>query len=66
MELKDRPPQMSGMDLQRDLDLQRADELVSLHYDVKLKYSEIGTDQELEKAGRDVDNVAAALNRSQR
>ncbi|KIW71445.1 hypothetical protein PV04_03613 [Phialophora macrospora] len=54
----------SGSDTGRDKDLQRVNELVSLHYDVKLKYLETGPDPELERAGRDVDEVLAALSRS--
>ena len=49
---------------QRDHDLQRADQLVSLHYDVKLKYQDTGPDPEFVQAGKDVDNVIRALNRS--
>lgn len=56
---------MPNIGHERDQDLQRADELVSLHYDVKLKYIDSGPDPELVKARRDVDNVVAALNRSQ-
>ena len=46
-----------------DPDLQRADELVSLHYDVKVKYLGSGPDPELVQAGRDVDKVLGALKR---
>ncbi|OAP56795.1 hypothetical protein AYL99_08907 [Fonsecaea erecta] len=49
---------------QRDQDLQRANELVSLHYDVKLKYIETGPDPELVHAGKGVDCVIAALSKS--
>ncbi|OAL19807.1 hypothetical protein AYO22_09334 [Fonsecaea multimorphosa] len=51
---------------QNDHDLQRANELVSLHYDVKLNYMETGPDAELVQAGKDVDQVLAALSRSDR
>ncbi|OCT54880.1 hypothetical protein CLCR_03188 [Cladophialophora carrionii] len=57
----------SGRDTRRDdQDLRRANELISLHYDVKLKYLETGPDPELEQAGRDVDEVLAALSRARR
>jgi len=47
-----------------DFELQRADELVSLRYDVKLKYLETGPDAELEKAAEDVEKVLRDLSRS--
>jgi heptaprenylglyceryl phosphate synthase len=47
-----------------DSELQRADELVSLHYDVKLKYLETGSDAELEKAAEDVEKVLRDIRRS--
>lgn len=46
-----------------DSELQRANELVSLHYDVKLKYLETGPDAELEKAAQDVEKVLRDLSR---
>ncbi|KIX10318.1 uncharacterized protein Z518_01400 [Rhinocladiella mackenziei CBS 650.93] len=46
-----------------DPDLQRANELVSLHYEVKVKYLETGPDPELIQAAKDVDQVLSALNR---
>ena len=55
----------SGSESQRDQILQRANEFVSLHYDVKLRHLETGPDPELVKAGRDVNEVIAALNKSQ-
>ena len=64
-QLRDERSLSSGTHAQRDEDLQRAQELVSLHYDVKLKYLETGPDPELVKAGKDVDEVVAALSRSQ-
>jgi len=45
-----------------DTDLQRADELVSLHQDVKLKHIENGPDAELLEARRAVSRVLASLN----
>ncbi|KIW26818.1 uncharacterized protein PV07_06622 [Cladophialophora immunda] len=51
---------------QHNQDLQRANELVSLHYNVKLKYLETGPDPELVQAGEDVDQVIAALSGSDR
>jgi len=50
-------------DAQPDPDLQRANELVSLHYDVKMKYLESGLDPELVQAGKEVDEVISALSR---
>ncbi|KAJ9612439.1 hypothetical protein H2200_004036 [Cladophialophora chaetospira] len=64
-ELQSRQSPSSATQAQADEDLRRADELVSLHYDVKLKYVENGPDPELVKAGRDVDEVVAILSRSQ-
>ncbi|EXJ63530.1 uncharacterized protein A1O5_11291 [Cladophialophora psammophila CBS 110553] len=49
-----------------DQDLQRANELVSLYYDVKLKYLETGPDPDLVQAGKHVDQIIAALSRSKR
>ncbi|EXJ62969.1 hypothetical protein A1O7_03413 [Cladophialophora yegresii CBS 114405] len=55
----------SGRDTRGDdQDLQRANELLSLHYGVKLKYLETGPDPELEQAGRAVDEVLASLRTS--
>lgn len=45
-----------------DTDLQRADELVSLHQNVKLKHIESGPDAELSEARRAVSRVLASLN----
>jgi hypothetical protein len=42
-------------------DLQRAKDLVELHYRVKLKYQEEGLDLELEKARSSVDSVYSQL-----
>ncbi|EXJ80191.1 hypothetical protein A1O1_08333, partial [Capronia coronata CBS 617.96] len=47
-----------------DADLQHANELVSLHYDLKVKYLEMGPDPELVQAERQVDQVISALNTS--
>ncbi|KIW75574.1 hypothetical protein Z517_10316 [Fonsecaea pedrosoi CBS 271.37] len=51
---------------QDDKDLHRADELVSLYYDVKVKFTERGPDPDFVQAGREVDQVLAALSRSDR
>ena len=56
---------LSGAETGGSRDLQRAQELVSLHYDVKVKYRETGPDAEFVRAGRNVDTVVAALNRVQ-
>jgi len=45
-----------------DSDLQRADELVSLHLNVKLKHIESGPDAELLEARQAVSRVLASLN----
>lgn len=45
-----------------DSDLQRADELVSLHQNVKLKHIESGPDVELLEARQAVSRVLASLN----
>lgn len=47
-----------------DQDLQRADELVSLHQNVKLKHIQTGQDQELLQARQVVQSVLASLARS--
>lgn len=47
-----------------DPDLQRANELVSLHYDVKMKYLQNGPDPEFIKARKDVEGVLYDLNRA--
>ncbi|KAK4940100.1 hypothetical protein LTR10_019729 [Elasticomyces elasticus] len=47
-----------------DPDLQRANELVSLHYDVKVKYLQEGPDPELLQARKDVEGVVYALDRA--
>lgn len=49
----------------RDADLQRADELVSLHHDVKLRHMQNGQDQELLSARHAVRSVLASLTRPQ-
>ncbi|KAH0846817.1 hypothetical protein FOPE_12643 [Fonsecaea pedrosoi] len=51
---------------QDDQDLHRADELVSLYYDVKVKFTERGPDPDFVQAAREVDQVLAALSRSDR
>lgn len=48
---------------QRDKDLQRADELVSLHQNVKLKHIQDGQDQELLRGRQAVQAVLASLTR---
>ncbi|KAI1617813.1 hypothetical protein EDD37DRAFT_240215 [Exophiala viscosa] len=47
-----------------DPDLQRANELVSLHYDVKVKYLQNGPDPELLQARKEVAEVLYALDRA--
>jgi hypothetical protein len=44
-------------------DLHRANELVSLHYQVKLQFLETGPDPEFVQAGKDVQDVIYAMNR---
>lgn len=44
-------------------DLQRAKDLVELHYRVKLKYQEEGLDLELQQAREDVNKVYKNLSR---
>jgi hypothetical protein len=44
-----------------DPDLQRANDLISLHYGVKVKYMENGLDPELLQARREVANVLSQL-----
>ena len=44
-----------------DPDLKRANEIVSLHNDVKVKHLESGLDYEIIQARRDVEKVLAAL-----
>ncbi|OAL37732.1 hypothetical protein AYO20_02909 [Fonsecaea nubica] len=58
-----RPPPSKDQD---DQDLHRADELVSLYYDVKVKFTERGPDPDFVQAGREVDQVLADLSRSDR
>ncbi|KAL2428916.1 hypothetical protein ABEF95_003343 [Exophiala dermatitidis] len=48
-----------------DPDLQYANELVSLHYDVKVNYLKRGADPDLIQAAKNVDQVLSALNRSE-
>lgn len=50
---------------QRDKDLQRADELVSLHQNVKLKHIQNGQDQELLQGRQAVQAVLASLTKHQ-
>ncbi|KIW96758.1 uncharacterized protein Z519_02149 [Cladophialophora bantiana CBS 173.52] len=59
-----RPLQPSASEEHHDQDLQRANELVSLYYDVKLKYLKAGPDTDLVQAGKDVDQIIAALSSS--
>ena len=47
-----------------DSDLQRAEELVSLHQNVKLKHLETGPDAELVKARQAVSRVLESLNQN--
>jgi hypothetical protein len=47
-----------------DSDLEHANELVSLHYGVKIHYLETGPEPELIQAARDVDRVISSLNGS--
>jgi hypothetical protein len=54
--------QSTSQETTLDIDLQRADELVFLHYEVKVKHLESGPDPELVQAGRDVDQVVFRLN----
>ena len=44
-----------------DPDLDRAKELVDLHYGMKLKYRENGLDQDLLQARKDVEAIGKAL-----
>lgn len=46
-------------------DVRRANELISLHYNVKVKYLKSGLDSELVQARRDVDRVVAILQKGQ-
>ncbi|KAG9777503.1 hypothetical protein ABEF93_000707 [Exophiala dermatitidis] len=48
-----------------DPDLQYANELVSLHYDVKVNYLQRGADPDLIQAEKNVEQVLSALNRSE-
>lgn len=65
---RDQQPVTDSMDGQDnteetvDSDLQRADELVSLHQNVKLKHIESGPDAELLEARQAVTRVLASLN----
>lgn len=47
-----------------DPDLRRAEELVSLHYNVKIKYRDTGRDPELVRAGDEVERVLYEMARS--
>ena len=53
--------QSSGKDGQSDPDLQRAKDLIALHYDVKVKHQQSGLDDDLLQARRDVYNVLSQL-----
>ena len=55
--------QQSSTAADSDQDLQRANELVSLHYDVKVKYLQNGPDPELLRARKEVEGVIYALGR---
>ncbi|KAL6245232.1 hypothetical protein RBB50_008007 [Rhinocladiella similis] len=55
--------QPSSPGLGTDPRLARANELVSLHYDVKVKYLEAGPDPELEQAAATVDHIIHDLKR---
>jgi len=58
------PADVGSRPVPRQTSLQRAAELVSLHYDVKVRYLQTGPDRELVRAARDVDRVLDALGRS--
>ncbi len=60
---REESPAASNANSKKDADLQRAKELVELHYRVKLKYLEEGPDAELEKARDDVKGVQNVLSR---
>lgn len=55
-------PQGKDATLQQDPDLYRAQELVSLHQNIKARYSNSGLDAELLDSRKNVKQVLAALN----
>ncbi|KAL9127298.1 MAG: hypothetical protein Q9217_003785 [Psora testacea] len=60
---QDSKPQSSSGEEDSDVDMQRATDLVSLHYGVKMKHKQ-GDDEGLEQARRDVDSVLKDLKKN--
>lgn len=56
---------LNGTSKSTDKDLQRAEELVSLHQNVKLKHIQNGQDRELLQSRQAVQAVLASLNKHQ-